>query len=414
MPFTSRRAVWLVATAKAVSLLGDEVATIALMLRLQTEGAGAGAIAALLIANLLPILILTGVVGRLIDRVDNRALLASTGLAQAVVCVVLAGVSGTPAVLALVCLLGVGQAINGPTWQAVLPAVAGTERLPAAIALTQMCTTAAGIVAPALSGVLTGAYGARVPLLVDGATFVAIAGIALVLRIERPVRSEQRMRGGFAIVRHDELLRPLFVLLALFVLLGSMVNVVDVVLVRETLHASTTWYGVVGASFAAGMFAGAAFAGRLRGFAVLARWFVGACVVLGVGLVAIGAAPSVLVALPVAVGVGLGNGVLNVALGGLVMGRAAASERGRVAAMLTGTASGVQLLAFAAGGALCGVLGPRAVFVLGGCLGLLAPALLGRRLVRAADWAACPTPTSPPSAGDSPLPAASPTPSLAT
>jgi MFS family permease len=163
-----------------------------------------------------------------------------------------------------------------------------------------------------------------------------------------------------------------------------------------------------------GRFAGAALAGRLRGFAAPARWFVAACALLGVGLAAMGFAPSVIALIPIALTTGVGNGVLNVALGGLIMGRAAAAERGRVAAMLTGTASGVQLAAFATGGALAGTLGPREVFVLADCLGLLAPVLLGRRLVRAADWAACPIPTSPPSVGDSPPPAASPMPSLAT
>lgn len=413
MSFTSRRGVWLVASARAISWLGDEVAAIALTLRLQPHGAGV--VAALLIANMLPMLVLSGVVGRMIDRVDNRALLVSTGLAQAAICVILAETSGTTAVLGLVCLLGVGQAVNSATWQALLPAVAGPDRLPAAIALTQMCTTTAGIVAPALSGVLTGAYGARVPLLVDAATFVVIASAAVFLRVERPARQDgEPMRGGFAIVRHDDLLRPLFVLLALFVLLGSVVNVVEVFLVRATLHASATWYGFVGATFAVGMLAGAASGGRLSGFARLARSFVVSCLVLALGLVAMGLTPSVVVALPVAAMIGVGNGLLNVALGGLVMGRAVPAERGRVAAMLSGTASGVQLAAFAAGGALCGAIGPRAVFLLGGCLGLLAPILLGRRLVRAADWAACQTPTSPQSGGDSPQPAESPTPSLAT
>src|ERR1700709_1282022 len=92
----------LVVGAKAVSLLGDEVATLALVLRLQSQGAGAAAIAGLLMANLVPIVALSGGVGRLVDRRDKRRLLVFSSVAQAVVCVVLATVSDRTAVLALV------------------------------------------------------------------------------------------------------------------------------------------------------------------------------------------------------------------------------------------------------------------------------------------------------------------------
>ncbi len=85
MSFTSaRRDVHLVAAAKSVSWLGDEVALVALLLHAQGAGRGAGTVAGLLIANTLPLVLLSGVVGRLVDRVDNRLLLAgSRALAQA-------------------------------------------------------------------------------------------------------------------------------------------------------------------------------------------------------------------------------------------------------------------------------------------------------------------------------------------
>jgi MFS family permease len=88
--------------------------------------------------------------------------------------------------------------------------------------------------------------------------------------------------------------------------------------------------------------------------------------------------------LPLGVVTGLANGALNVTLGALVMGRTAPDERGRVGALLSGVASGTQLIAFAVGGALTTVLDPRAVFALAGGAGLLAPVLLGRTVLRAA------------------------------
>jgi MFS family permease len=384
---SARRDVSLVVVAKSVSWLGDLVAEVALVLRLQSHGYGASAVAALLIANALPIVLLSGVVGRIVDRVDNQRLLVLSSLGQVAVCSVLAFTTAAPAVLGLVALLGAGQSVNNSCWQALLATVAEGDALTGAIGRAQAGQTIAAIAAPALSGLLVGQFGARVPLLVDAGAYAFVTGVALLIATRRVVHAAApgtKPRGGLAIVRSDAFLRSLFVLLAVFVLLGCMVNVVEVFLVRETLHASTTWYGIAGAVFAIGMLIGALAAGRLRGTPTLARGFVAACLVLSLGLVAVGAAPTVEWMLPGITVVGFMNGVLNVALGSLVMGRTAADERGRVGAMLTGVASGTQILAFAAGGALASALEPRTIFIGAGALGVLVPLLLGPGLVRRA------------------------------
>ena len=157
MSFISgRRDLLLVVGARTVSLFGDLVATIALVLRLQSHGAGPAAVAALLIANLLPIVLLSGLVGRLVDARDNRTLLVVSGLVQAAVCVPLAAAGSLALTLALVAALGVGQAVNGATWQALLPALVPADGLSRAVSFSQAATTLAGIVAPAAGGLLVG------------------------------------------------------------------------------------------------------------------------------------------------------------------------------------------------------------------------------------------------------------------
>jgi MFS family permease len=111
---------------------------------------------------------------------------------------------------------------------------------------------------------------------------------------------------------------------------------------------------------------------------------VASTVLLAVGIIAIGFAPSVGWVLPGAVLVGMMNGLLNVTLASLVMGRTLAAERGRIGALLTGVASGMQILAFAMGGALAEVFAPRQIFVAAGVLGVLVPLALGRGLLRSA------------------------------
>jgi MFS family permease len=386
MSFRSpRRDVSLVVLARSVSWLGDELATVALVLRLQSQGHGALAVALLLIANGLPIVALSGVVGRLVDRYDNRTLLVWSSLLQGLVCAAVATVDSAPAVLALVAVLGAGQAVNGASWQALLATLVDGDELTRATGRAMAGRTLAGITAPALSGLLVGLYGAKVPLLLDGVAYLAVTGVALLIVTRRQATAAdaaERPLGGLAIVRADDLLRPLFVLLGLLVLLVCMVNVVEVFLIRVTLHASTTWYGLAGAMLSVGSLGGALLAGRLRGPGSLARGLVWSAAVISVALAAMGCAPSVAWLLPAAAVLGAANGVLNVTLSSLVMGRARPAERGRVGALLSGVASGTQILAYAAGGALAGVLAPREIFVAAGVLGLVAPLVLGRGLIR--------------------------------
>jgi MFS family permease len=398
MSFTSGRAdVRRIVVAKSLSWLGDTVATVALMLRLQGHGAGAAAVAALLIANAAPLMLLSGVVGQLVDRYDNRRLLVVSSLAQAAVCAAVAFVHPTAAVLALVAALGAGQAVNGAAWQALLAAVVEGDDLTRAIGHTQAGRTLAGVVAPAVAGVLSGLWGARLPLLLDAAAYVAVTAMALAVatrRVPAPPAPGQPRHTGLAIARADAVLAPLLVLVALFVLLGSMVNVVDVFLVRETLHASAALYGVVGAALSAGMFVGALLAGRLRGPLALARGFVASAVALALSIAAAGLAPTVWWLIACTVALGTTNGVLNVTLGALAMGRARADQRGRVGALISGVASGTQIGAFAAGGALATVFSPRQIFVVAGLSGVVAPVLLGRGLLRAVRAGSEPVPSA--------------------
>src|SRR3954454_11370740 len=98
--------VHLVAIARAASTCGDSLAAIALVVALQTRGAGGLAVAALLIAAAAPPTLLAPLTGRLADRVDSRRLLVGVSLAEAAVCTLLAFVSGTALLIGLVVLLG--------------------------------------------------------------------------------------------------------------------------------------------------------------------------------------------------------------------------------------------------------------------------------------------------------------------
>src|SRR6266702_251935 len=376
-PLRRNRDLWIAVIARAVSLPGDEAALVALTLRLHDSGAGAWWIAALLVSGMAPLVLLAPIAGALVDRYDSRMLLGWSGVAQTAACLVLVQVHSVPLVLGTVAVLGAGQAVNGATWQALLPSIVGADQLPAAMGMSQAVRTAAGIAAPAVGGALTGLYGARVPLLVDAATFVIVALGGLVVRTRRHVAqtaTPRERRRGYTVVRDDPVIAALLTTLAVFIVLGAVVNVVDVYLVRDTLQSTATWYGMLLGSLAGG---------RWTGQLALARVVLASTIALSLSMLGYTVAPGVAWLLPVAVVGGAANGLLNVGAGALVMMRAPEHARGRVSAAAGGVTSAAMIAAFVLGGVLAAFASPRQIFLIAGLLGMLAPLTLGRWLLGA-------------------------------
>jgi MFS family permease len=366
---------------RCASRFGDEVALVALTLRLQAAGGRPYLVALLLAAGLVPTIAAAGPAGRVADSVDSRRVLVTAALAQACCCVPLIFARGVAAMIVLVALLGTGAAFAQATWQALVPRVAGERNIGAATAAQQTAFTLATILAPAVAGVLAARFGTGVPLAVDAVTFGMLAAAALAVRTRRGGTPVPRAatRGGWTVLRTDPLLAPLVAGLAAFVLIGMMVNVVGVFLVRETLHASATWYGGLGAVTMAGLACGVLACGRIRTDAGRAGAVAVGAALMSLGMLGFGTAPAVLVLVPLSLLVGAGNGLVNVCVATLVTTRTAERMRGRVAAALGAVLNTASVVSLAAGGALAAVLDPRQVYLLAGGLGAAVTAVLVAR-----------------------------------
>jgi MFS family permease len=373
---------------RCASRFGDEVAVVALTVRLQSSGARPYLVAVLLAAGLLPMIAAAGLAGRVADSVDSRRVLVTASVAQACCCVPLIFVHQVAAMIALVALLGVGAAFSQATWQALIPRVAGEENIGAATALQQAAFTVSLILAPAVAGILAGAFGTAVPLTLDTVTFGAMAIAALAVRTRRggtgPVRADDTGRakhgGGWAALRSDPLLAPLIVGLTAFVLLGLMVNVFQVFLVRETLHASAAWYGGLEAVTMVGLAGGVLVCGRIMTDAGRTRAIAAGAALMSLGMLGYGTAPTVLVLVPLSVFAGVGNGMVNVCVATLVTTRTEEQMRGRVAAAMGAILNTASVGSLAAGAALATILDPRQVYLLAGALGCTVTVVLAARL----------------------------------
>src|SRR5437762_1663325 len=105
------RDVYLSTIARAISNCGTLLSATALVIALQTRGAGGYAVAAVLIAAAAPPTLLAPLTGWIADRVDSRVILVTVSLIQAATCTLLAFTGGTVAIIALVGVLACGMAL---------------------------------------------------------------------------------------------------------------------------------------------------------------------------------------------------------------------------------------------------------------------------------------------------------------
>jgi MFS family permease len=367
---------------RAVSTFGDGVALVALTLRLQTDGAHPYEVALVMAAGTMPLLLLARPVGRLVDARDSRRLLVGGGLAEVAATIPLVFLHSVVPIVLLVAVLGAAASVTGATWSALVPRIVGDDGLAEAVSAQQSLNALVLVGAPAVGGLLAGAFGSGVALAVDAATFVVVTAAAALVHTRRvPERApaldgSSQGRSGFAILRADPVLAPLLAGVALVVLLVGMVDVVLVYLVRETLHAGGAWYGVAQASWMAGMVAGALGAGRVRTEPGQVRATIAGAALACAGVAGFAVAPAATILVPLSVLGGIGNGYAGACLSTLLMTRTPDSARGRVSAAANavfGSAQGASLLL---GGLVAIVLSPREIYAVAGLLGLAAAGIV--------------------------------------
>ncbi|MBM2617958.1 MFS transporter [Actinoplanes sp. LDG1-06] len=376
MSFTSRddtrwRDVYVVAGSRAVSVCGDFLAATTLALVLQQGGHGGLAVSGLMLAASLPLAVLAPITGRLADRADSRTILAVVPLLQAAVCLALAFATHPVAIIGLVALLACGLAFTQPVLGALLPEIARREDLAKASGLTQTAGNIGMLVAPALAGILVGQTGARLPLLLDAASYLALVVAALSLRTRRKGLGT----GKAALVpwrlRDDRTLSVMVGVLAASIAGVSLIQVVEVFFIRDTLGASTTDFGFVAASWTVGMLLGNVIFSRVppRRITVPALLVVvaGSCLPLVLGATA----PGPYWLIPLWIAGGVCNGGINVFITVIVAGRTPSAARGRAFAALNAAVQGAGMIGLLVAGPLVEVADPRLLMAVAGAFGLV-------------------------------------------
>lgn len=367
----------LVAGSVGLSALGDWVAIVALGLFIGEQTDSGWLVAALWICLFGPSVVVSGFAGVLVDRIETTRLLGLVSLGGAAVAAVLAFTSAVPLALLLTALLGVVFAISQPAEFALVPPLAG-ERVQEANGHVETARYVGFGVGPLIGGLLFSVGGLELAMLVDAATFAAVAVAARALRIERPPgepregEAAPRARDGIACLYRDQTLALVMTVAFASLFFMSAVWVGELFFVEDVLEMGDVAYASMFSVWTVGMALGALLLSRRVAAAALATAGLIAATVQGAALAVPALWLSFAFFLACAFVGGTAHGVKNVMYRSLIHTRVPESLHGRAFAAYNAIRNTAELGAFAAGGFLVATIGPRGTLAYAGGLSALA------------------------------------------
>jgi MFS family permease len=380
------RALWI---AQFASNTGTWTQTVGAQWLMGDLGGGALPIALVQTATTLPVFLLVLPAGALGDIVDRRRLLLvgqTLMVAGAAGLAVLTAADATSRglLLGLIALMGVGQALSVPSFQAIQPELVPREEIPQAALLNGANANVARAVGPALGGVLIAAVGPAGTFALNAVSFV---GVLLVLTLwrrppdDRPLGAEHiraAIHAGARYVRSAPAFATILGRSLMFMLFASGLWALLPAVARGPLGLGPGGYGLLLGSLGAGAVAGAFLVPRLRGRMSASLLVAGATLVYAAGMLVVGLVDSVWLVVVVLPAVGLAWIAVQSTLNAAAQVVLPAWARARALAYFQLVFMGGQALGALTWGGLAAVASLRTAFVVPAA-GLVAGAGLGFR-----------------------------------
>ncbi|GAA5053700.1 MFS transporter [Nocardia callitridis] len=284
------RALWI---AQLVSNMGTWMQTVGAQWILVDEPNAPTLVSLVQTAITLPVMLLSIPSGVLADLMDRRRLLLGAQSTMAVLATVLAVSTATgnttPGVLlTLLFLLGCGQAMTAPAWQAIQPELVPREQIPSAAALGSMNVNIGRAVGPAIAGVLVSLSGPTLVFALNAVSFGGIVAVLVVWRrpaADRTLPSERplaALQAGTRFIRAAPGIRRVLLRSILFIGPASAVWALLPVIARDRLGLSSAGYGLMLAALGVGAVLGAAGLSRMRTLLTPTQRLTTAAVLFGV------------------------------------------------------------------------------------------------------------------------------------
>jgi MFS family permease len=359
---------------RIVSILSFQMLMVAIGWQLYSITDSALDLGFLGLAQFVPMLVLTLVVGHVADRSDYRHILLACQIGEAIAAGFLAvgsamGWLSPWSIYAVVVLVGSGRAFEIPTMVAIIPALVPRPLVPAATAWFTSANQAGQIIGPVLGGLLykfgpAGVYGTAIALWVIGVAFIGM------IRMERPPRSAEPLTlrsafGGFQYVLRDPVIFGTIALDMCAVFLAGLGTLYPI-FARDILKAGPEGLGLLRAAPAVGALLMSVVLARRPLTLPIGKVLFSVISVFGLATTLFGLSTHLALSLMALAMLGAADAVSVVIRFSLVQLRTPPEMRGRVSAvngMFTGTSN--YLGDFRAG-AMAALVGAPLAAVLGG------------------------------------------------
>jgi len=350
-----------------VSLSGTWMQSLAqawLLYRLTGSGLMLGLASA---ASLLPSLFFGLYGGVLADRFSRQRLLIGAqtlAMAQALLLggLTLSGVVAPWHILLLAVLLGLVQAIELPVRHSFVAGLVPRPDLANAIALNASLFHASRLVGPAIAGVLVAAIGEGWVFLLNGATFVAVLIVLMMIRLPLAdglaAPTAHGLHAGLTYARHHRPVRAALGMVAAVSLLGSAAGVLLPVFAVQVFEVGAQRLGLLMGAIGGGALIGAFLLAGRRDPAGLERVIAFAGVGVGGSLVLFSVTPSFLMALPLLAAIGFFITSVNASSNAFIQLAVPDNLRGRVMSIYSVALHGMVPIGSLVAGAGADTLGP--------------------------------------------------------
>ena len=359
--------------------LGTRLAVMALMVDVWDRTHSGKWVAALLVTDFVPIIVIGLLLGSFVDRFSRRRLMIASDLLRLGVFCALPFATSATMVVVLAGIAGFATGFFRPAVYAGLPNLVADDDRPNANGLFQAAENLTWMLGPLLGGVLLSFSTPDIAYWFNAATFLVSA--LLIARIaERRLQSERALSEGhwrdvsegFRVARHS---RPLLTVLIgwslVMVAIGNS-DVAEVELAKVSYDSGNFGFGLLMATSGFGLILGSLGAGW-----VTERWSTGGAyaasiAAMGVGLFVAAVAPNVWIGSLVVVVMGIGNGVAVVANSLLVQRGAPDNVRGRVFTLVMSVNYSLLFVGMIAGGFLTDAYGARWTWAVAGVIAAVA------------------------------------------
>jgi MFS family permease len=266
------RRIWLASLLSNFGLLIQGVGSAWAMVQLR---APADMVALVQTALMMPVMFVSMAAGALADMFDRRkvalaalsiALVSATGLSVSAY----AGMLSPPLILTFCFLIGTGQALFGPAWQASVAEQVPADTLPQAVALNSISFNIARSFGPAIGGVIVATAGAAAAFTVNALFYLPILLVLFTWRRTiaptrlPPERIGRAIVSGLRYVLHAPPVRVALTRTLLLGLAGGSISALMPLVADRLLHGGAQTYGLLLGALGIGSVAGALLVGRVN------------------------------------------------------------------------------------------------------------------------------------------------------